>query len=78
MIRLNSISTSNVQKSKIPRFSRKSFESTKINDEVESSTNWKENVKINELDDNLKKASQKIVTAKSIYSEEDRNGKYWD
>lgn len=48
-IHLNSISRSNVQKIKIARFARKNFESRKINDEVKTSTNWKENVKINEL-----------------------------
>ena len=58
------ISTSNVQKSKIPRFTRKKFELTKINDENETSTNQKGNDKTNELDDISMKASQQNPNSK--------------
>ena len=44
-IRQTAISTTNVQKSKIPRFAWKKFESMKINDENETSANWKRNNK---------------------------------
>ena len=50
-IRPTPFSTSNVQKSKIPRFTRKKFESTKINDENETSANRKGSDKPNELGD---------------------------
>ena len=63
-IRRTPISTSNVQKSKIPRFARKKFESTKVNDEAETSTNRKVNDKTNELGAISKKASQQNPISK--------------
>ena len=58
------ISTSNVQKSKIPRFTRKKFELTKINDENETSANQKGNDKTNELGNISMKASQQNPDSK--------------
>ena len=57
-IRQIPISISNVQKSKIPIFTRKKFELMKINDENETSANQKGNDKTNELGDISMKASQ--------------------
>ena len=59
------VSTSNVQKSKIPRFTRKKFELTKTNDENETSANQKENGKRNELGDISMKASQQNPNSKT-------------
>ena len=52
------ISTSNVQKNKIPRFACKKFESSKINDEVQTSANRKGNNKMK------KKTSQQNSNSK--------------
>ena len=75
-IRRTPISISNIQKSKIPRFSRKKFESMKINDENETSANRKGNDKPNELGNISRKASQQTTTPKFTLSEQDRNN--WD
>ena len=65
-IRQTPNSRSNVQKSKILRFARKKFESTKINDENETSANRKGNNKTNELGDISNKASQQTPNS-NIY-----------
>ena len=52
--------TSNAQKSKISRFARKQVESTKINDEVETSANPISNDKQIEIGDISKKVRNRI------------------
>ena len=59
-IRQTPMSTSNAQKSKIPRFARKQVESTKINDEVETSANRISNDKQIEIGDISKKVRNRI------------------
>ena len=59
------MSTSNVLKCKIPRFAGKQFESTKIDDEVETSANRKGNDKQLEVGDVSKKVCQSNPNSKS-------------